>query len=147
MSYKEAPAEPVDGRVAEPRPRHLTATFPREPGEIAHARHTVTDALEAWGLTDHLQPLVLAVSEMVSNAVLHGDGQVEVALVADDACIRLEVWDDGGGQPEMRASDPTGEVPGGWGLHLVDEVADDWGAERVDGRTCVWLIRHRSDRA
>ena len=141
MTYKEAPAESVDGRVSEPR--HLTAMFAREAGEVARARHTVGAALEAWGLGEHLQPLVLAVSEMVSNAVLHGDGQVEVTVGADDERIRLEVWDDGGGRPAMRASDPTGAVPGGWGLHLGDEGADEWGPDRVDGRTRVWLLRRR----
>jgi anti-sigma regulatory factor (Ser/Thr protein kinase) len=141
VTYREAPAG--KSGPAAPGPQHLTARFAREPDEVAHARRTVGTAVEAWGLDEHRQALVLAVSEMVSNAVVHGAGDVEVTLGADDDGIRLEVWDEGGGRPRRRASDPTGGVPGGWGLQLVAELADEWGAEHVEGRTCVWLVRRR----
>jgi anti-sigma regulatory factor (Ser/Thr protein kinase) len=85
--------------------------------------------------------LELAVSELVSNAVVHGEGTIEVELTSDDEEVRLAVADAGGGQPVLRpATTPDARV-GGWGLGLVDELADDWGTANDEAGTRVWVVR------
>jgi anti-sigma regulatory factor (Ser/Thr protein kinase) len=94
----------------------------------------------AWGF--EVDPLVvLAVSELVTNAIVHGDGPVGLTVGADDDQVRIEVSDDGDGDPALRARRPHAEDPGGWGLQFVDRAADEWGVRHEDGRTVVWLVR------
>jgi anti-sigma regulatory factor (Ser/Thr protein kinase) len=102
------------------------------------------EARDAAGkLVDHLGAcarhrrgdLELVVSEMVSNAVLHGPaGEVEFKIVGTREKIRVEVSDHGC-DPFTR---PEGFSPGGhWGLGLVEEFSDRFGIERKPW-TCVW---------
>jgi anti-sigma regulatory factor (Ser/Thr protein kinase) len=118
----------------------VTAGVPADPGEVARARELVRTALRAWDLQDHEAVLELAASELVTNALTHGRGDVEVAIGHHDGLLRLEVTDGGGGVPTPRA--PSDAGLGGWGLRIVDQVADAWGADADDGgRTTVWMVR------
>lgn len=84
----------------------------------------------------------LLVSELVTNVVLHtpearsvAAADLRVRLYGDR--IRVEVRDDG---PGFRTGPRTADqdVGSGWGLHLVDELADDWGVE-AGVQNCVWF--------
>ena len=90
--------------------------------------------------TSVLPDVRLLVSELVTNAVRHGrgcDGGVELALQVEDGCVRVEVVDGGGGfVPRPRDPDPASM--GGWGLVVVDRLADRWGVEGAGG-TRVWF--------
>ena len=55
----------------------------------------VRSQLEDWELVEELPALELAVSELVTNAIVHGRGQVEVVMADVDGCVRLEVRDEG----------------------------------------------------
>jgi signal transduction histidine kinase len=81
--------------------------------------------------------------------VRHGAGTVETRLSVDDDVIRVEVRDEGGGRPVLRRPDPNGPEPGGWGLRMVDQLTEAWGAIVDNSRTLVWAerpIRHLADR-
>jgi anti-sigma regulatory factor (Ser/Thr protein kinase) len=96
--------------------------------------------LDAWGLSAELPALELAVSELVTNAIVHGRGQVEVHIADLDGCVRLEVRDEGTvgtSRPTLRSD--GGE--GGWGLRLVEGLSDTWGTWCDGGRTHVWMER------
>jgi anti-sigma regulatory factor (Ser/Thr protein kinase) len=85
--------------------------------------------------------LRLVVSEVVTNSVRHGcpgDAQcVEVTVEVEPARVRLEVADEGPGfEPVPTRGRP--DRPGGWGLYLVDSLADRWGVEESP-TTRVWL--------
>ena len=108
------------------------------PEAAAEARH----ALAGIALTDGRERDVrLLVSELVTNAVRHANitpGDV-ILLVIDleDSILRVEVHDPGGGFiPRAPAPDPA--RPSGWGLYLVEELADRWGVDS-DERTLVWF--------
>jgi anti-sigma regulatory factor (Ser/Thr protein kinase) len=106
----------------------------------------VRSQLETWGLTADLSALELAVSELVTNAIVHGYGQVEVRLADLDGCVRLEVGDEGTvgtPWPTLRNDDRAG----GWGLQLVEGLSDTWGTHRDGGRTQVWMQRRTEGRA
>lgn len=84
----------------------------------------------------------LLVSELVTNVVRHTSGERSIAasdmrvrMYADR--VRIEVRDDGPGFAPTRRGDD--EDPGaGWGLFLVDELADDWGIDS-GVQNCVWF--------
>ena len=80
-----------------------------------------------------LPNLRLIVSELVTNGVLHGKGDVRLKLVLSDASLHVEVVDDGHGltEPELNP-----DRDGGWGLVIVDKLADRWGV--FAGSTHVW---------
>jgi len=109
----------------------------------------VRSQLEAWGLAAQLPALELAVSELVTNAIVHGRGEVEVRLTDLEGCVRLEVGDEGAvgtPRPTLR-SDGRGAGEGGWGLRLVQGLSDTWGTHRDGGRTQVWMERRTDGRA
>ena len=80
------------------------------------------------------------VSELVSNGVKYGgEGEITLQLEADAARVRAEIVDQGSGfRPQTRANRHMAlSDQGGWGLHLVQTLADDWGV--YEGSTHVWF--------
>jgi anti-sigma regulatory factor (Ser/Thr protein kinase) len=78
----------------------------------------------------------LVLSELVTNAVRYGgNGAVKVRFDRLPGRFRGEVVDQGDGFPVARRQNP--DVPGGWGLPLVDALADRWGSHV--GSTHVWF--------
>ena len=88
-----------------------------------------------------LESIRLLVTELITNSVKHGrtdDRQVRVTVTLTPEIVRVEVADGGNGfDPPPPAPDPT-DTPSGWGLYLVDKMADRWGVEDDDG-TLVWF--------
>jgi anti-sigma regulatory factor (Ser/Thr protein kinase) len=86
--------------------------------------------------------LSLLVTELVSNAVLHGgaadDRTVQVEFRRDTHRIRVEVLDPGTAF-KPPASPTNGDSSGGWGLFLVDRIAERWGVIPARTGTCVWF--------
>jgi len=86
-----------------------------------------------------LEDLQLVVSELVTNSVKFGPKRpITLALaIGGDGIVKGQVIDQGDGElaKVMMTVEPT--VDGGWGLHLVDQVAQSWGVE--EGSTHVWF--------
>lgn len=116
--------------------------FPRSPRSVGAARAFAIGALTTWGISDRHDDIKLCVSELATNALLHGVPQgrafeLSLLISTDEAELRIEVRDSGGGHPT--ASAPTADDCTGRGLYLVGELADDFGVvEHVVGKT-VWL--------
>lgn len=96
--------------------------------------------------TTALDDVVLLVSEVVTNAVVHSqsgrepDGQVSVYVARTPSVIHIEVTDGGSAitQPAMGAADP--ESDGGRGLWLVNLLATAWGTHQHDeAGAAVWF--------
>lgn len=90
--------------------------------------------------------LVLLVSELVSNAVLHSNAPADTPIVLTTSVtkdmIRVTVTDTGDGFiPKPRK--PETAKGGGYGLYLVDRAARRWGIDR-EGGTRVWFELSRS---
>jgi anti-sigma regulatory factor (Ser/Thr protein kinase) len=85
--------------------------------------------------------LSLLVTELVTNAVLHGPGDdrpIRVEFRRHSDRIRVEVVDPGNAF-EPPESPTNGNSAGGWGLYLVDQIAERWGVSPSPAGTCVWF--------
>ena len=115
--------------------------------ELAGGPYAVTAArLALADLESHVDPSVafdvrLLVSELVTNSVRHADmpppGRVSVEVSVDSGKIHVEVEDTGSGfepRPRRRGQSKAG----GWGLYLVERLADRWGV-MCNHFTRVWF--------
>jgi anti-sigma regulatory factor (Ser/Thr protein kinase) len=114
------------------------------------ARRAVREALGGELPERQLEDVQLLVSELATNSVRHAgcDEHTEISMMArvDDKRIRLRVCDGGDGFEEARAPEPHAARAGGYGLVLVDRLADRWGVQH-NGGFCVWFEVERAQRA
>jgi anti-sigma regulatory factor (Ser/Thr protein kinase) len=86
--------------------------------------------------------VLLLVTELVNNAVRHAkagaDRPLRVEVRHRAPTLRVAVFDEGTG---FTSDGPRseGDESGGWGLFLVDQIADRWGITPTGSGTCVWL--------
>ena len=115
---------------------------PEAAGEGRHA----LDRLEGSLADDQLGELRLLVTELLTNSVRHGAGDTEwitldVEIYANS--VRAIVTDRGPGFELKGTPRPHVDRPGGWGLCLIDRMADRWGVDATD-ETTVWFELDRS---
>ena len=123
--------------------RQTSKTLENTDRAPVQARRFVSECLNAWGLTGISERVVLAVSELTTNAVVHGRGRITLTVGAMGDRVRVAVEDEGGSEPVMQDPGAVGGVAsGGWGLRMVDTIADRWGTESRDHGTVVWF-EHR----
>jgi serine/threonine-protein kinase RsbW len=94
---------------------------------VTALRHAVASSAAAAGLSGtRLDDFVVAVNELLTNAVRHGGGTGHVVLWRDRLSVICEVTDRGGGMPARSAhpARPAPDEPGGWGLWLAGELTD-----------------------
>lgn len=80
----------------------------------------------------------VVVTELVSNAVIHGRSCPHLTVGFDGAAVVVQVADDGPGRPVLQPLDSV--ETSGRGLALVDQMAESWGvAARPQGTgKVVW---------
>ena len=102
------------------------------------ARQAVARFLSKAHLSQLTDDAQLLASELVTNAVRHASGPIEVRAYVRDGFLRLEVGDSAGDSaPVPRVASPDDE--GGRGMELVDKMSERWGW-RVRGPVkVVWL--------
>jgi anti-sigma regulatory factor (Ser/Thr protein kinase) len=128
-----------------------TCTFPperrlelvRNASASGCARHAVEDDLRAHGLKNSDDPAVrdtadaavLVVSELVTNACRHTHGPCQLRTSWDSSTLVIEVDDNDRSSPTIVPPADRG-AEGGFGLGLVEHLADSWGTRsRADGKT------------
>jgi anti-sigma regulatory factor (Ser/Thr protein kinase) len=120
--------------------RRSTVTLVAEPAAARQAR-TWIEALAASLLSPARgNDLRLVVTEIVTNAIRHGDpgGSLLLTATPKDGYLCVQVTDDGPGlAPRPRAMVP--DEDGGFGLFLVERLTRRWGVTRERGRTRVWF--------
>lgn len=108
-----------------------------DPGEVSRARRAVASHLHQRGIATY-DVAVLLVSELVTNALLHGRPPLELVAAGDDSQLRVEVHDASAGDPPRVRESPV-DVPGGRGLRLVDALASRWGWAESGRGKFVWF--------
>src|SRR4051794_1090994 len=110
-----------------------TLELPRASGSPGIARLIMTAHCAALS-GERCKSANLMVSELVSNACRHGAGRIELTVHSGTEGVRATVHDEGTGT--IATPDPR-PLRGGWGLMLVDRLADGWGVEADASR--VWF--------
>jgi anti-sigma regulatory factor (Ser/Thr protein kinase) len=108
----------------------------RHPSAGRKARHVLG---RLAGLSEGSRALLaLLASEVVANAVVHGEGEdIELRATTTARGFLLVAVESGSGAGWPHVSrDPRR----GFGLRFVQQVALRWGTERVEGRTVVWFF-------
>ncbi|MFF8956658.1 SpoIIE family protein phosphatase [Streptomyces sp. NPDC014894] len=110
--------------------------LPREPRSVGRARELVRALLTSWDLQALIDTVELLVSELVTNALRYGEGEIRLRLLRDRTLV-CEVWDSGLVQPRRRRARDTDE--GGRGLQLVGLMSAAWGSRRTPRGKTVWF--------
>ncbi|MEU5210816.1 SpoIIE family protein phosphatase [Streptomyces sp. NPDC020742] len=125
----------------QPVRRTVLSVAQAEPERIAEARRQVREVLHDWADPDQVDSAVLMVSEMVTNVLLHTDG--DALLVAEISGphgarrIRVDVSDGSDELPHRRS--PGELASSGRGLVLLELLAGAWGVDpRGDGKS-TWF--------
>ena len=107
----------------------------------AEARGWIADNIASLLTDQALEAVQLVVSELVTNAIDHSEGEIELSVaVLDGLGVRIEVAD---GSPDcaavvIRPRDPDGVA--GHGLHLVEAFSEGWGCRAGENRKFVWAV-------
>jgi|SRR5829696_1578809 len=120
--------------------RRATLTLVAEPAAAKDARTWIGTLAGSLVSGERLNDLRLVVTEIVTNAIRHGDpgGSLVLAATPKDGYLCVQVTDDGPGiAPRPRALVP--DEGGGFGLFLVERLTRRWGLTRERGRTRVWF--------
>ena len=117
----------------------LEHALPKSKEAPAIAREAIR-TLEGQVSAEMVEDATLLVSELTTNAVKYGgEGGLKLEIDIEADRLRAEIIDQGSGfEPQTRAERqliPSDE--GGWGLHLVESLADEWGVH--EGSTHVWF--------
>ena len=100
----------------------------------ALARQFTRSTLATWRSPGSHDDIVLVVSELVTNALLHGHGTPVVRLLDGDDRVRVEVCDESPLLPVSHRVTPTS----GLGLRVVEQLSSAWGASRRGRGKVVW---------
>jgi anti-sigma regulatory factor (Ser/Thr protein kinase) len=115
--------------------------------QAVSAARLALDALEPHLSAAQLDDVRLLVSELVTNSVRHAadgpDDEVRLEVEVGEDLLRAQVIDRG---PGFKAAPrgPEDDIGSGWGLYLVETLADRWGVESNDA-TCVWFELDRTN--
>jgi anti-sigma regulatory factor (Ser/Thr protein kinase) len=122
--------------------RTVEFVLPAEPQAAGRARWSVLDVLDGQVDRDTLTNVLLLTSELVTNAVVHGridGGEMRLYIALESSRVRVAISDPGPGFDPRSVKRPSYPLRGGgFGLLLLDKVADRWGTDSVPEHS-VWF--------
>jgi anti-sigma regulatory factor (Ser/Thr protein kinase) len=129
--------------IAIPWPLQDYTELAAVPAAVSRARKHTRKILAEWHLNGQAAELI--VSELVTNAIVHGGmaprgPAARLWLSSDGERVLVQVWDRARQMPALRDVQP--EAVGGRGLVLVNALSEDWGAyrpARLPGKI-VWSV-------
>lgn len=126
------------------RKETTTTSYRFELPRTGEAPRLARQRLSEWVAADldarELADAKLLASELVTNALTHGHGRIEIHAELDENHLMVDVTDQGKGFEQMVREQDFDRV-GGRGLHLVDALASRWGIHR--GSSHVWYELER----
>ncbi|MFF2650452.1 ATP-binding protein [Streptomyces sp. NPDC058045] len=113
------------------------AAFEPTPVKVAEMRRATAALLQKACLPESLaSDVVLAVSELVTNAIVHGDGEVGLHVSVNRERVRVSVSDQSPDEAFLMWAEADCES--GRGMNLVAELAAAWGVEVTPTGKKVW---------
>ena len=110
----------------------------RLPDAVRHARRFTSRTLRSWGVRRRrLDAVLLVVSELVTNALVHTQGPVRLDLTLVGDRLRVAVTDTSPRAP-VKPTSIDWEATGGRGILLVEAMSAAWGSVPVSGGKQVW---------
>lgn len=110
----------------------IRTTLTPFPASVGAARRFVRDVLMTrmvtFGVVDTVE---LLTSEIVTNALVHARSAPELCVEVRGDVVRVEVYDASTSEPVLQQPGP--ESASGRGIAIVEQLATDWGVERVGG--------------
>lgn len=113
--------------MASPPGAHLRTALPAKADSVRKARELIRSLYADSAVGADPDTVLLLVSELVSNAILHAPGMVEVSAHELGDTLRVEVRD--GSSVLPRVHDHSVDATSGRGLQMVERLADRWGTE------------------
>ena len=134
--------------MAPTRPAELyqrRVRLPRQPAAAAEARRQVRAAIRDWKVPVDLDLAVLLTSDLVTNAITHGDGQtVALAVRCSRGQLRIDVYDQSRFLPVGVAGPAATDT--GRGLVLVAALSTEWGSFRTPvGQAMYFTLASQPD--
>jgi anti-sigma regulatory factor (Ser/Thr protein kinase) len=107
-----------------------------DPHAPAEARQATRDVLARWRLPALIDTVVLAVSELVTNAIRHGRPPVGLTLRRREQDLRVDVHDADPREPPRGQATSVAEAESGRGMDIVAALAGEVGVEQIpdDGK-------------
>ncbi len=119
-------------------PTELTASFPAERESPGRARRLVASELRRGGQDEQLvDEVMLVLSELASNAVIHARSQFTISVRSDDSLLRIAVRDrcpvpaTANGERGLLVRAPHG-------LAVIQALSTQWGVEDTPDGKIVW---------
>lgn len=110
-----------------------------DPAEVRRVRRAVVAAVRSDDIEPtRLQEALIAISELVSNALVHGGPPRRVRLSLASQGLLVEVFDGSLRRPHLVHT--AASEPGGHGLQLVAQLATDWGTTPCTDGKWVWCL-------
>lgn len=81
--------------------------------------------------------VLVCTDELVTNAILHVESDIDVVVQCGDGMVRVEVHD-GSRRPPLRQVPPV-DADHGRGLLLVEAMSERWGVASTEGGKAVWF--------
>ncbi|NSC25266.1 SpoIIE family protein phosphatase [Streptomyces albus subsp. chlorinus] len=108
---------------------------PSDPEAVAPVRTACRERMTAWGLGETAFTAELLLSELLTNAIRHGEPPVTVRLLCD-RYLTCEVSDSSSTAPHVRRATTVDE--GGRGLFLIAQLARHWGIRYGPHGKTIW---------
>ncbi|MBO8192419.1 SpoIIE family protein phosphatase [Streptomyces oryzae] len=149
LARTPAGAEAPEAGVPVAIRRTVLTVAQAQPDRIAAARHQLHDLLHDWSDPDQVDGAVLMLSEMLTNVLVHTDG--DAVLVAEITSrregerrtLRVNVSDSSDELPHRRS--PGELASSGRGLMLLGMLADRWGVDPRGEGKCIWFEVHEQE--
>ena len=123
----------------------MSERLPADLRSAGEARRIVRHALGGWTDEDRLDDIILCVSELVTNAIVHAGSGPRVLVHVRPAVIRVEISDDSETHPVVRGAGP--QETSGRGMSILSAYSDRWGSlRRSGGGKTVWFEVSRGHR-
>lgn len=127
--------------VSQPLDSHVRA--------VPQARRIIRTELARWGLHEYVEIAELLVSELVTNALRHARGPIQLRMShsADGRMLRCDIADGCPATPPAARPPARADEEHGRGLHLVDQLSTRWGARHTAAGKTVWFELRTRGRA